>query len=179
MLRILSASLVVALLATACCDPQRNEQAASTAVAAPEGFVSGTLLTIRNSEGRYVSVDHQVEGDARNVLLAKHDTADTSCEFRLEVQGDGRIALRTNAGRYVCGDRDKDGLLVADRDFVGDWESFELLPAADGKYSLKTSHGKFVAADLDAADPLRGRLIANRDQVGDWEKFTIEAVVLP
>ncbi len=182
MLRILPVALSLSMLASSCCDPQTNGQPAATTEVSPSatgGFLSGSLITLRNSEGRYASVDHQVEGDARNVLIAKRDTADTSTEFRLELQGDGRIALRTASGRYVCGDRDKDGLLLADRDYVGDWETFELVPSNDGKYSLKTSNGKYVTADLEAAEPLRGRLIANRDQVGDWEKFTIEAVTLP
>lgn len=181
MSRILAAALTLALLATSCCDPQRTGQQAATGtvVVAPGGFASGALLTLRNSEGRFVSVDQAAEGDTRNVLRADRDTADALCTFTLEVQADGRIGLRSPSGKYVCADRDKGGLLTADRDYVGDWESFELIPATDGKFSLRTSHGKYVTADLDAAAPLRGRLIADRDEPGAWEQFTVEAAMLP
>jgi hypothetical protein len=173
MLRSLSATLLLTLLATACCDPQRTAPDASGtgAPAVPEGFVSGTIVTLRNSEGRYVEV--QGEGELRGVLIASRDSAVEPAEFRVEQQSDGRIGLRVVGGKFVCADRDKGGLLVADRDYVGDWESFDLVPVGDDVFGLRTTHGKYVTSDLGIEGPARGRLIADRDQLGEWERFTI------
>ena len=92
-------------------------------------------------------------------------------EFRVMKLNEGCIALIACNGKYVSADRNKEGLLIADRNAVHDWELFLVEPY--GEYvALKATEGKYVSRREDK----NGVLFASAQQVGLWELFKIMKV---
>jgi alpha-L-fucosidase 2 len=60
--------------------------------------------------------------------------------------------------------------LIANRRYLGQWETFDLLTNADGTISLRSlANGRYVSAEAGGAQPL----VANRTSIGQWEKFRL------
>jgi len=81
------------------------------------------------------------------------------------------VYLRAANGKYVtaiCGGDDA-GLMFANRDQAGEWETFYLRMLPAGRVSIRTSHGRFVAAELGGGGDIR----ANRWAVGEWEQYQL------
>jgi hypothetical protein len=92
--------------------------------------------------------------------------------FHVMKADDGRIALKAANSWYVSADRDKGGLLIADRSRIADWELFRL--EEHGEYvALKTSDGKYISRREDDNSILK----ANAPVALDWEMFKIMKAV--
>ena len=81
-------------------------------------------VALRTSDGRYVSAD----GEQGDRLTVQPSVAGPGEEFTLELLDDGRVALKSNKGMYVCADQNLDGALIANRDQLGEWEKLYLEP---------------------------------------------------
>jgi hypothetical protein len=78
-----------------------------------------------------------------------------------------KVALQADNGKYVCADLEAGGLLAADSDTIGPWETFELVDLGRGLVALVACNGLFVCAEGGG-----GReVIANRIAAGAWETF--------
>lgn len=76
-------------------------------------------------------------------------TATTKDETQAEIfeaigMGNGKIALKTLKGKYVCADRNRNSLLIANRDVAYDWETFAIGIYDKNTITLKSSNGNFV-----------------------------------
>lgn len=79
------------------------------------------------------------------------------------------VTLRAANGKYVsadCGGDDR-GLLLADADTAGEWETFYLQVQPDMAVALRTTHGWYVSAVNEGGDAVD----ANRKAIGTWETF--------
>ena len=85
----------------------------------------------------------------------------------------GHMGIMAPNGKVVSVEREAGGLLVADRDYVGEWEYFELVDQGQGLFALKNSNGKFVCPHYDLPGASTNRLLADRDEANEWERSTI------
>ncbi len=78
-----------------------------------------------------------------------------------------KVALRAHNGQYVCAEGGGGRELVANRDWIREWETFELIKLGDNKVALRAHNGQHVCAEEGG-----GReLVANRDWIREWETF--------
>ncbi|VVB72815.1 FRG1-like domain protein [uncultured archaeon] len=79
------------------------------------------------------------------------------------------IALRTNNGQYVCADGGGGHELVADRNWIGSWETFKLIDLGNSNVVLRASNGQFVCAESGGG----GVIVADRNHFDAWETFKL------
>jgi len=106
-------------------------------------------------------------------LWAKRDTVKDWEKFFLLYLDNGKVALKTDHGKFVSATGD-DGccnwILKAETPDRGESEEFSLINAGDGKLAFKTYHGTYVSA-TSAEQCWKVR--AKTRKLGDWEKFTL------
>jgi hypothetical protein len=81
-----------------------------------------------------------------------------------------RISLMAHDGRYVCADRTRHDVLVADREEAGHWESFVLVHLVDGRTGIMTHAGQWAWAELFKDGAIRG----DSPELGDLGLFQVE-----
>ena len=81
------------------------------------------------------------------------------------------VALRAQVnGRMVCAENAGQASLIANRDWIAQWETFDLIDTGDGYVAFRShANARIVTAENAGQAPL----IANRDWIGPWEKFQI------
>ena len=126
--------------------------------------VKSNKFTLQASNNMYVVINSD------SLLVATEPTAAKAEIFEKEKQPNGKWALKTSKGKYICDERNNDAL-HANRSSVGDWEQFEIIRIEPTKINIKSSQGKFVCTDQGTPS---NKLIANRDAAGEWESFIIE-----
>ena len=90
------------------------------------------------------------------------------------------IKSRAN-GDFVCAEGGGGGALVANRDYIWEWESF-VFEDLDGatelrlgnRVTLRAAAGQYVCAELN--QPPQKPLMANRAAPNAWEQFTLEPI---
>jgi hypothetical protein len=107
---------------------------------------------------------HVLAQDARQDLTLSRRPAPFSdqCETR-------RVALKAANGRFVSADGGLGGILVADRERIGDWERFDMLVFDGKKIVFKAWNGKFVAPRAGE----NNRLYASAAESDAGSTFTI------
>ena len=85
----------------------------------------------------------------------------------------GAFGIKAPNGKFITTDRTREGTLVADREFVAEWEQFELVDAGNGLFALKGTNGKYVCAHYDLPGAHGSQLIADRPDAHEWELFTL------
>ncbi len=90
--------------------------------------------------------------------------------FSIIFMGTGnKVALKAGNGKFVSVDHNLGDKLIANRDYVGTWETFELIYLGENKIALKADNNKYVSIDpADAAN-----LVAKSDAVSFAESFHI------
>ncbi len=81
-----------------------------------------------------------------------------------------RVSLMAHDGRYVCADRTRHDVLVADRQQAGHWESFVLVHLTDGRTGIMTHAGRWAWAALFKDGAIRG----DSPELGDLGLFQVE-----
>jgi hypothetical protein len=82
------------------------------------------------------------------------------------------VTFKGANGKFLsarCGGDDV-GVVTAESDTEGDFETFYVAPQPGGAVSIRSSHGRYVSAELAGGASLH----ANRTQVGPWEQFNVE-----
>lgn len=69
--------------------------------------------------------------------------------------------------RYVTTELNQRCELVANKDWIREWEMFELISQGNNFYAIKACNNKYVTAELNKAS----ELVANINWIKDWEKF--------
>lgn len=123
-------------------------------------------LVLKTSNGKYVSIN------SAGYLVADASSSEAAAAFDIIELNDGKKALLSSNGKFVCADREVSDILIANRNQPGLWESFTIDSQNYSKISIKAFNNKFVCADQSAANVL----VANRDSLGDWETFKIERI---
>ena len=79
------------------------------------------------------------------------------------------IALRASNGKYVCADGGGGHRLIADRDWIGAWETFKLIDLGDGNVALQANNGQYVCAEGGGGSSV----VADRSHFDAWETFKL------
>ena len=119
-------------------------------------------VALRTSGGYFLCADDKIGG----TILADRESVGGLEMFYVIPQGDHKIALRTQKGKYVS-IADNVETIKANKDTIGDSEIFEIVDLDDNKIALKGANGKYITA-------IRGgehEVSANRDKILDWEVF--------
>ncbi|MEQ1876729.1 MAG: hypothetical protein ABL958_08785 [Bdellovibrionia bacterium] len=86
------------------------------------------------------------------------------------------VQLRAYNDKWVsaeCGGDDT-GILNANRDNPGEWETFYISRHSDGRVNVRTSHGRFISAEGGGG----GDIHANRPSGGAWESFLVDGALV-
>ncbi len=151
---------------------QKPEQTpAATAVA--NGIPRLGLFALKASNGQYVSCSMTPDSAGLITLRADRATVGPNEVFTGWYSDDGRFGIQAPNGKYIAVDRENNGLLVSDREYVGDWESFELVDAGNGLIALKNTNGQFVCPHYELPGARATQLVADRPEANEWERFTI------
>ncbi|MFC2156543.1 hypothetical protein ACFLT9_01770 [Acidobacteriota bacterium] len=81
------------------------------------------------------------------------------------------ISLKGANGKYVSADGGLNGLLVSNRDEIGEWERFEIFVFEGKKIALKAWNGRFVAPDAEGDH----RLYATALNIDKTSTFLIDS----
>ncbi|HUP57989.1 MAG TPA: hypothetical protein VM598_11095, partial [Bdellovibrionota bacterium] len=82
------------------------------------------------------------------------------------------VSLKADNGKYMvaeCGGDDV-GIVNANRDTTGGWETFYIKELGGGEASIRSNHGRYLAAESGGGEALH----ANRTSIGVWERFRLE-----
>jgi hypothetical protein len=148
--------------------PPTNDEATSGASEPQLG-----LFALKASNGSYVSCSMTPDSSGLITLQANRPTVGPNEVFNGWYGEDGRFGIKAPNGRFIAADRNNGGVLVADRDYVGDWETFELVDVGAGLFALKNSNGQFVCAHYELPGDRSSLLVADRAEANEWERFTI------
>lgn len=77
-----------------------------------------------------------------------------------------KIVLQAHNLQYVSADLNQGGIIVANRNEIGNWETFELISRRNG-IALKAANGQYLSAEGGGG----GLVVANRDEIKEWETF--------
>ena len=83
------------------------------------------------------------------------------------------VALRADDGHYICAEGGGGRELMANRDWIGEWETFELADMGNDNVVLRANNGQYVCAELGDGSK---KLVANRNAIGAWETFKINGL---
>lgn len=131
------------------------------------------LFALRASNGNYISCTMTPDSAGHVGLYASRPTIGPNEVFTAWYSDDGRLGIKAPNGKFVTADRNNGGKLVADRDYVGEWESFELVQASPGLISLRNTNGRFVCPHYELPGARANQLSADKGEAFDWERFTV------
>ena len=172
--RLFTAALVVALFSSCGGElPPGQTPEQAQAPAARSGIPRLGLFAMKASNGMYVSCTMTPDSSGKITLLANRDKVGPNEVFTGWYDEAGHMGIMAPNGKVVSVEREVGGLLVADRDYVGEWEYFELMDQGQGLFALKNSNGRFVCAHYDLPGTKTNRLMADREEANEWERFTI------
>lgn len=159
--KIISMFAFAALILTSCGggEEQKGEEQAKQET----GAVSGKY-TIKDSDNKYVVMN------ADSTLSAIEADSSKALVFEIIDAGNGKVNIKTAAGKFVCTEMNLEMKLFANRNSAGSWESFEVVRLQEpNKVNIKSVDGQFVSSDRNKGSLLFGDRIA----AGNWETFTL------
>ncbi len=166
------AATLMALLLGSCCDGLPKGPDPGMIVPTGTDLPKLGLFALKASNGSYVTCSTAPDSSGHVLLYANKPSVGPNEVFTAEYTDNGLFGIKAPNGKIVTADRNQGNILIADRDYVGEWERFELVNAADGKFAFKNSNGQFIGAHHEI--PATSQLIADKAQASDWEFFTVE-----
>lgn len=162
------AIIAFSALLNACCDGLPVTQNGDPAPAIPELG----LFAMKASNGQFVSYA-TTDSSGRVILLANKAAVGPNEVFTAKYTDKDHFGIVAANGKVVTANRDLGSVLVADRDYVGEWENFTLTDLGNGLVAFKNSNGQFVSAHHELPAPNTSQLIADKLAAYEWEQFTI------
>ena len=156
--------------------PGQNPETAPPAAKAKPGIPTLGLFALKASNGMFVSCTMTPDSSGKVTLFANREKVGPNEVFTGWYDEAGHMGIKAPNGKYISVERDSTGLLVADRDYVGQWEFFELVDQGNGLFALKNSNSKFVCPHYDWPGSRANQLGADRNEPFEWERFTIVQV---
>lgn len=170
-----AASLVVALLSSCGSElpPGKNPDGTPTVSIYNPAIPTLGLFALKASNGMYVSCSMTPDSSGKVTLYANREKVGPNEVFTGWYDEAGKFGIKAPNGKYISVEREPEGRLIADRDYVAEWEMFEIVPQDDGLFALKNSNGKFVSPHYEMHGSRANELCADRSDAFEWERFTI------
>ena len=96
-----------------------------------------------------------VELDSDCRITSGHPNAHGSTCIEILKVSDGRFAFKAPNQKFISADRNRGGMLVADRDSIDEWELFTIEEHTGAYVALKASNGKYVTRCPDSVGTLK------------------------
>jgi len=128
----------------------------------------GDLYTLPSSDSRksdYAQVMNSYDGVQRTLGYGDREGAWTLYGVGLS----DKVALQAYNGQYVCAEGGGGQALIANRNWVQQWETFGLVDMGNGKVALQAYNGQYVCAEGGGGQAL----LANRNWIKAWETFEL------
>lgn len=172
--RLFTAAVTVAVFSSCGGElPPGQAPEQTPAPSAQPGIPRLGLFAIKASNGMYVSCTMTPDSAGKVTLLANREKVGPNEVFTAWYDDAGHMGIMAPNGKFVSVEREPGGLLIADREYVGEWEYFELVEQGQGLFALKNSNGLFVCPHYDEPGSRANQLGADRSEPYDWERFTI------
>jgi hypothetical protein len=130
---------------------------------APASFILGSNKVIikGGNKGKYCT-----GGDSGQPITCGRDVVGDWEKFTLEIQPDGKIALKGGKDNKYCSDKGNE--VKCDTNVVEAWEKFSFTNNTDGTTFIKGSNKGFNCTDED-----NQKVACGRAGDGAWQKFTV------
>jgi len=130
-------------------------------------FVTGSLVSLKSSDGQFVSAENGGGGE----VTANRSARNSWETFEVVEQGGGRIALRTVDGHFLSAEGGGGDTLSANRQFIGEWERFKVVHRGGSRFAFETSNGHYLVAESGGGAEVK----ADRTRIGSWEEFKVRS----
>lgn len=98
----------------------------------------GKRFILKASNNKFLSI-------TKDSVIAANAAEKSGAElFEAIDMGNGKIALKTTQGKFLCADRNKGSQLMANRNSAFEWETFEVKVVNNNSITLKSSNGNFI-----------------------------------
>jgi len=108
-------------------------------------FLHRSYVKIKCANGKYLKIDK----DHGDKLMASGENQNDGELFEYSQIDDRNSVFRTTTGKYACAEFYDNGLMVANRDGVGDWEQFRLAKQPDGSFVIQTFTNNFLSLEKE------------------------------
>lgn len=143
------------------------EVGSSNIVTAAQG-TSATTVLLRACNGRYVFT---LGGRGTPAEVFTRERVEDRDALQWIDLGQGKVALRTRSGYYLCAENGGGGQVNANRDKPdpGAWETFVTKDLRDNRVAFQTHEGFYLRVQNDE----RGTVVADRKEIGEQETFEV------
>lgn len=108
-------------------------------------FLHRSYVKIKCANGKYLKID-KGHGDK---LIANGVNLNDGDLFESAQIEDSTSVFRASNGKYACAEFFDNGLMVANRDGVGEWERFKLTKLPNGSFVIKTFNNNYLSLEKD------------------------------
>lgn len=106
-------------------------------------FLHRSYVKIKCANGKYLTIDK----DKGDKLIANAVNQKDGELFEYAQIQDSSFIFRASTGKFSCSELYDNGLMVANRDGVGDWERFTILKQPDGSIVIRTFNGQYLSLE--------------------------------
>ncbi len=121
-------------------------------------FLHRSYVKIKCANGKYLKIDK----DHGDKLIADGSNQSEGDLFEYAQIDDSSSVFRAVNGKYACAEFYDNGLMVANRDVVGDWERFRLLKQPDGSFVIKTFTTNYLSLEKEGTIRSINKTITNQ-----------------
>jgi hypothetical protein len=108
-------------------------------------FLHRSYVKIKCANGKYLKIDK----DHGDKLIANGVDQKDGDLFEYAQIEDSTSVFRATNGKYACAEYYDNGLMVVNRDGIGDWERFKLNKLSDGSFVIKTYTDNYLSLEKE------------------------------
>jgi len=108
-------------------------------------FLHRSYVKIKCANGKYLKIDK----DHGDKLIANGVDQKDGDLFEYAQIEDSTSVFRAANGKYACAEYYDNGLMVVNRDGIGDWERFKLNKLSDGSFVIKTYTDNYLSLEKE------------------------------
>ena len=108
-------------------------------------FLHRSYVKIKCANGKYLKID-KGHGDK---LVAIAENQNEGELFEYAQIDESNSVFRATTGKFACAEFYDNGLMVSNRDGVGDWERFRLAKQPDGSFIIQTFTNNFLSLEKE------------------------------
>jgi hypothetical protein len=108
-------------------------------------FFHRSYVKIKCANGKYLKIDK----DHGDKLIASGDNQNDGELFEYAQIDETNSVFRATTGKYACAEFYDNGLMVVNRDGIGEWERFRLLKQPDGSFLIQTFTNNYLSLEKE------------------------------
>ena len=108
-------------------------------------FLHRSYVKIKCTNGKYLRIDK----DHGDKLIASGENQYDGELFEYAQIDETNYVLRTTTGKYACAEFYDNGLMVVNRDGIGEWERFRIMQQSDGSFVIQTFTNNYLSLEKE------------------------------